>query len=422
MELHIPNLDTFGISRTRGFLSSNPPLTAFRQVDYVKWDELVARLPKLVSSHTLYQEIHALPLLNTSKLSSELDYRRAYVVLAFLVHAYVWGGSEDGKPIETIPPQLAEPFLTVCESVGMQPVLSYAGLCLWNWKRNNDGGTSEESFFELSQLESLTSFLGIRGEDAFYHVPVLIEAEGGPLVPLLLDAVAAAERGDTAFVTNALRSSAETLTRMGQHLPKLFSTLDVGMFYHKLRPFLGGGKGMEEKGLPRGMVFKRSDGLEQVVKCIGGSAAQSSLFQFLDYVLGVEHRPSGDRSETIFQEMRQYMPRKHREFLEIVSKLPSIRSFVQKKLSDEVLGRSYDDCMKQLRLWRGKHIAIVSKYIVQPARLAEDIVQNGQAEVDGFEAAKGEQLQGTGGSALIPFLRQSRDETVGVQSPESAIK
>ena len=91
------------------------------------------------------------------------------------------------------------------------------------------------------------------------------------------------------------------------------------------------------------------------------------------------------------------MPGKHRKFLEVVSDVPSIESYVQAHPGNNALRCAYDECLKQLQSWRGKHIAVVSKYIVQPARA------EGNADSE---------LQGTGGSALIPFLRLSKDETV----------
>jgi len=117
--------------------------------------------------------------------------------------------------------------------------------------------------------------------------------------------------------------------------------------------------------------------------------------------------------------MRLYIPTKHREFLRIASKLPSLRTFVAENQSNADLIQAYDSCMKQLRSWRSKHIAVVSKYIVRPARLATHGAQNGiseKKEERSLEDDKGEELQGTGGSALIPFLRQARDETIGLQS------
>lgn len=111
------------------------------------------------------------------------------------------------------------------------------------------------------------------------------------------------------------------------------------------------------------------------------------------------------------------MPGKHREFLESVSKLPSIRSYVQQNAENVSLHNAYNECVKQLRHWRGSHIAVVSKYIVRPARLSMGVDQD--TATDNIEQAnlgtgKEDNLQGTGGSALIPFLRQSRDETAGL--------
>lgn len=116
------------------------------------------------------------------------------------------------------------------------------------------------------------------------------------------------------------------------------------------------------------------------------------------------------------------MPGKHREFLEKVSELPTLRGFVEENPMDERLTEAYNECMKQLRLWRSTHIAIVSKYIVGPARkeAGDRASMNAHTEEDGSGMSKSGDngLLGTGGSALVPFLRQSRDETVGVSPKE----
>lgn len=109
------------------------------------------------------------------------------------------------------------------------------------------------------------------------------------------------------------------------------------------------------------------------------------------------------------------MPSAHRDFLNEVSQMPSLREYVERNVLDTELLASYEDCLESLRAWRGKHIVIVSKYIVQPAREAERASRVEQIEVTGpSETDKEWELQGTGGSALVPFLRQARDDTVGV--------
>lgn len=300
-------LNAYGLSKTRGFLPNHIPKQSFENSYYSPWDNLVNNLPHLISSHTLSQQVEALPLLSIDKLLSDSELQRGYVVLSFLVHAIVWGSGEDGKAVECIPPQITEPYLKICEILGMRPVLSYAGLCLWNWIPESAETPTTEGFYELSQLKSVASFMNSRGEDTFYHVPVLVEAEGGPLVHKLLNALDEAEVGNITAVIEALNYTAEVLKGMITHLPKLYASLDANMFFFQLRPFLAGGKGMENKGLQHGFVFQRSDGSELKSRHIGGSAAQSSLFQFLDIVLGVEHKRSQGESETIFEVNRIHL-------------------------------------------------------------------------------------------------------------------
>lgn len=109
------------------------------------------------------------------------------------------------------------------------------------------------------------------------------------------------------------------------------------------------------------------------------------------------------------------MPGAHRDFLSQVAQLPSLREYVEANAEDNELREAYDDCMKKLRAWRGKHIAVVSKFIVQPAREAARAASVEKLEVDGATNTDEDlELQGTGGSALIPFLRGARDDTVGV--------
>lgn len=110
------------------------------------------------------------------------------------------------------------------------------------------------------------------------------------------------------------------------------------------------------------------------------------------------------------------MPGIHRDFLDEVSRLPSLREFVEAHPEDAELRSVFNECLQQLKSWRGRHIAIVSKYIVQTARQAEKAAQVDKVEKSGpVDTDKEWELQGTGGSALIPFLRQAKDDTAGVE-------
>lgn len=109
------------------------------------------------------------------------------------------------------------------------------------------------------------------------------------------------------------------------------------------------------------------------------------------------------------------MPRVHREFLTEAARLPSLREYVQECEDTEII-EAYNECMKVLQAWRKKHIAVVSKYIVQPARKEAKRAATMDANVRSDSPLDGEDgaLQGTGGSALIPFLRQAVAETTKI--------
>lgn len=303
--LQIPELEEYAISPTSGFLPppTAPPLRALPTY-YAPWDSLAASLPDLLATNTLRARVHDLPLLSTANLHSSREFQRAFVVLGFLVHGYVWCGTLTGesKPHPVIPPALGEPYLAVCAELGMPQSLAYAGLCLWNWAKPDSEG------WELDDMDCLVSFTGTRDEAVFYLVPVEVEAEGGRLVNLLLEGIKAASEGKVGaeVVLQALLGVKKTLQRVGELLRNIHQHCDAQVFHRRLRPFLAGGKGMEESGLPRGVVFQRRHRAEVCAKYVGGSAAQSGLFQFIDLALGVVHRPmEGMMGETVFEVSRE---------------------------------------------------------------------------------------------------------------------
>lgn len=257
----------------------------------------------------------------------------------------------------------------------------------------------------------------------------------------MLDAIAAARVNDSRMVTECLHTFAERLDELGTLLQRMYENCDPHVFYHRIRPFLAGSKNMADAGLPNGVIFEDGSGQETYRQYGGGSNAQSSLIQFFDIVLGVEHRPTGekrnDSSESEYegtappprhnfiQDMRSYMPGPHRRFLEHVSNVANTREFVESHRTNRALSIAYDACLAMLRALRDKHIQMVSRYIIvksresrsdsrslspraapQPIIHATAMKNNSR---DSRPASK--KLRGTGGTALIPFLKQARDET-----------
>lgn len=75
-----------------GFLPGEPPLERLPDAYYAPWESLVASLPASLERGTLRSQVDSLPVLSTARLVTEPEWRRAYVVLGFLAHAYIWGG------------------------------------------------------------------------------------------------------------------------------------------------------------------------------------------------------------------------------------------------------------------------------------------------------------------------------------------
>lgn len=220
--------------------------------------------------------------------------------------------------MQRLPPSISIPFLVVSKHLEVPPVATYAGLCLWNFKPL----FVDEPIDQLENLYTLTTFTGSLDESWFYLVSVAIEARGAPILPTMLDAIAAARRDDGRTVTACLRSFAERLDDLGSLLQRMYENCDPHVFYHRIRPFLAGSKNMGDAGLPRGVVYEDGSGRETYRQYSGGSNAQSSLIQFFDLVLGVEHRPTGEKRPEASESEEGTSPPARHNFIQVGSRTP----------------------------------------------------------------------------------------------------
>ncbi|KAL5119816.1 tryptophan 2,3- dioxygenase [Pleosporales sp. CAS-2024a] len=425
----LPLLSDYDVSPQNGFLPDEIPLSILPHTYYQPWETVARNFQSLLLAKRLRRIIDALPILNTDLLLSEAEWRRAYSILGFMAHGYIWGGE---KPVDIVPPSISIPLMKTCEHLGLPPVATYAGVCLWNWRPLFNGEPADT----LDNLATHMTFTGSLDESWFYLVSVAIEARAGPLVPMMLDAIAAVRRNDMDTVVQALRAFAERLDELGTLLERMYESCDPHVFYHRIRPFLAGSKNMSDAGLPQGVMFDDGTGQQPYVEFSGGSNAQSSIIQFFDIVLGVEHRPTGEsRSSSspspdsnavqspphsFIQDMRRYMPGTHRRFLRHMEQVANIRPYVNSNRSNRALTTAYDASLAMLRSLRDKHIQLVSRYIIIKSRetrshsrsISPQHAKSTRVNLANTLARNGSRkLRGTGGTALIPFLKQARDET-----------
>ncbi|KAM3074203.1 Indoleamine 2,3-dioxygenase [Clarireedia jacksonii] len=429
----IPKLSNYGISPEYGFLPAELPLERLPDPYYNKWEAIVANLQGLILSRRLRGVIARLPVLSTAGLEHDSEWRRAYSLLCFMAHGYIWGGD---SPEERLPPSITVPLLHISDYLEVPPVATYAAVCLWNFKPL----FQDEHVDNLENLATLTTFTGSIDESWFYLVSVAIEARAAPILPIMLTAIEAARKNDSRTVTSCLRTFAERLDELGTLLQRMHESCDPQVFYHRIRPFLAGSKNMEEAGLPNGVFYDEGNGNGKYRQLAGGSNAQSSILQFFDIVLGIEHRPTGEKKgfasesevegqaprpkHNFLLEMRKYMPGPHRRFLEDMTVVANIRDYVEAHTNNHELCLAYDACLAMLRAFREKHIAIVTRYIIIKSRESRSHSRSKSPEVTrrkvdiatasrgkGDDDQKKKNLKGTGGTALIPFLKQARDET-----------
>ena len=243
-----------------------------------------------------------------------------------------------------------------------------------------------------------------------------MEARAGPLIHSMLGAMEAVERKDNATIVESLAYFKQSMIDIGKLLERMDDRCHPQVFYHHIRPFLAGSMNMETAGLPNGVFYDEGDGKGSWRKYRGGSNGQSSLLQFFDAVLQIDHQ----RCNGFHDEMRRYMPGPHARFLDDIESIANIRDYVNgldESRGNSDLVRAYNDAVASLSEFRNIHIALVTRYIIIPSRqpkpessiIRRDIASTSTKLASAEPMTK--ELVGTGGTKLIPFLRTSRDET-----------
>jgi indoleamine 2,3-dioxygenase len=338
----------------------------------------------------------------------------------------------------------------------LPPTATYASLVLWNY-------TFQSPLCDLTDpanLRALLTITGTRDEEWFFVISIALESRGGPIVSELLNCIEAARQRDDAAVIASLARTTTHIQKIGRLLERMYERCDPQIYYHTIRPLLAGTKNMAGSGLPNGVFFDEGNSRGEWRQSSGGSNGQSSLIQLLDIALGVDHYATDDRRgrsidagakskangyikvscpfeldvgivlTVLEQDMRNYMPAAHRDFLRFVEKTTNIREYSLSPTASDTVRAAYSEAVTALSKFRDIHLQIVARYVIAPSRsppaayvqkreglnLATASSSAGQAAEKGCAeevVADREKplLYGTGGTDLVVFLKQTRDET-----------
>ncbi|KAJ1735746.1 tryptophan 2,3- dioxygenase [Coemansia biformis] len=415
-------LEDYDISPTHGFLPSEPPLRRLPDPYYSPWESIMDRFNQYLLAHHVRR---LMPVLDTDRLSTQAEYRRAFTILSFMAHAYVWGrnGAESEPASEFLPASIAVPWVAVAEFLELNPVVCCAAVCHWNWQILDEDA---EDPMDIDNLGTLHTFSGSMDESWFYLVTTAIEAKCARGLNAILTATAAVEQDAIGVVTESLGQMAVSLVEANVILERMYDRCDPYVFYWKIREFLAGWENMAEAGLPHGVLYEGVDDtdtfsldnwqslIRRFRKYAGGSAAQTPLLQAFDIALGIKHYPTGERgrqaaapaqwsrfaaleipepppANSYLVRMRDYMPGGHRRFLEDLAATCRIREYVLLTCSDSLLHvcrpddprvllrQAYNGCVGQMESFRNKHLMLVSRYIIAPAKNGPSLPQRAAA-------------------------------------------
>lgn len=98
----VPVPEEYGISADYGFVSYDASLVTLNP-EHIRWEDITSEFQQLLRRKFLRKSIDRLPVLNTSNLITKGEWRRAYVLLVFMLHGYVWEGSSPEEVSDSLP-------------------------------------------------------------------------------------------------------------------------------------------------------------------------------------------------------------------------------------------------------------------------------------------------------------------------------
>ena len=372
------------------FLSKTPPLRDYisKKKSLLNITEIANELPKLLLTNNVQNKINKLKVNELSvdillKNKSEKEINLAMSHLSFIAHAFMWGGN---KPEKILPEVISKPWVKLSKYLGRPPILSYASYCLDNWYKVN-----KKEPVSLDNVALINNFLGGVDEDWFVTIHVCIEDAAGDAINAAYKLSRLNESNNVDDFNTNLKKILMSLKNVNNIFSKMPEKCDPYIYYHRVRPYIFGTK--DNPDLKKGLIYENQfNNKPQFYR--GETGAQSSIIPFLDGALGIYH--SNDNLRHYLNEMRDYMPPKHRKMIEDVEKRSKAKDLISQS---KKLMNVYNNCLEEIRKFRAMHLEYAATYIHK------------QAQVHNTFGTGGSTIRGTGGTPFMKYLKKHRDET-----------
>ena len=372
------------------FLSKTPPLRDYisKKKSLLNIAEIANELPKLLLTNNVQNKINKLKVNELSidillKNKNEKEINLAMSHLSFIAHAFMWGGN---KPEKILPEVVSKPWVKLSKYLGRPPILSYASYCLDNWYKVN-----QKEPISLDNVALINNFLGGVDEDWFVTIHVCIEDASGDAIEAAYKLSRLNESNNVDDFNTNLKKILTSLKNVNNIFSKMPEKCDPYIYYHRVRPYIFGTK--DNPDLKKGLIYENQfNNKPQFYR--GETGAQSSIIPFLDGALGIYH--SNDNLRHYLNEMRDYMPPKHRKMIEDVEKRSKAKDLISQS---KKLMNVYNNCLEEIRKFRAMHLEYAATYIHK------------QAQVHNTFGTGGSTIRGTGGTPFMRYLKKHRDET-----------
>jgi indoleamine 2,3-dioxygenase len=365
--------------RNRGFLPEQDPLTTFpSNSEFAVLDEVGRDLPSMLHDRGFRQYARTLkiPLWPESRAQSEdlPELRLYYVRVGFLASAYI--NQVGQEPATALPANLAAPLCRACRLLKRPPILSYDGYALYNWKRFR-----KDQPIALGNIDTVQNFVHLFDEHWFILVHVEIEALAARIFDAIAKVRVALSTRKLTIVNDALWTIASAVSDQVKVLRRIPEKMDPALYYKTFRPYIRFFENVLYEAAEQSPVAGSSSHPPAMVRMNfrGETGAQSSIMPTLVAFMKIPHKPSMLTNH--LADMRNYMPAEHRQLIETVEAMPSVREFADRQPYNAVLDAIAD--------FRTIHYGWAQEYI---NRWTDD-------------------PRGTGGTPYMEWLQQLIEET-----------
>jgi len=372
------------------FLPKKPPINSYntrsKSLDLLQ--NIAAQLPKLLLTNQVQSKINKLKkndlsvdILIKNKKAKEINLAMAH--LSFIAHAYIWGGK---SPQRILPEVISKPWVKLSKYLGRPPILSYASYCLDNWYKIN-----KDEPISLDNVALINNFLGGVDEDWFVTIHVCIEDAASDAIDSACELSFLNEKNKTKDFSKHLSRVRDSLKKVNHIFAKMPEKCDPYIYYHRVRPYIFGTKNNPD--LKQGLIYENQfNNKPQFYR--GETGAQSSIIPLLDGALGITH--TNDNLRHYLNEMRDYMPPKHRKLIEDVEQRSQVKNLITKS---KKLIKEYNQCLEEIHKFRSQHLEYAATYIHKQAQIVNPFGSGGST------------IRGTGGTPFMKYLKKHRDET-----------